>query len=105
MTPSAVFEDLKSRIAERPELVDEIGAIYQFNVDGEDGGSWIVDLSSAPGEVRSGEDDNADCIITMGEQDFVGIMTGAVDPQMAFMMGRIKVAGNFMLATKLRALI
>lgn len=105
MTPSAVFEDLKRRIAERPELVDEIGAIYQFNVDGEDGGSWIVDLRSAPGEVRSGDDDNADCIITMGEQDFVGIMTGAVDPQMAFMMGRIKVAGNFMLATKLRALI
>jgi putative sterol carrier protein len=105
MTPSELFEQMKSRIAERPGLVEEVGASFRFDVDGDDGGSWLVDLSEAPGQVRDGDGEDADCIITVNQADFVGIMSGDVDPQMAFMMGRIKVAGNFMLATKLRSLL
>lgn len=105
MTPSTVFANLEKKIAQRPELVDEVAGIYQFDVAGDDGGSWTIDLKTPPGAVRKGPTDDADCVIKLGESDFVGIMTGTVDPQMAFMMGRIKVAGNFMLATKLRALV
>jgi len=105
MNPSELFEQLQQRVASRPELVQEVGAIYQFDITGAEGGSWTVDLSNPPGAVRSGACEDADCIITVGQDDIVGIMTGKVDPQMAFMMGRVKVAGNFMLATKLRALI
>lgn len=105
MTPHELFDQMKTRIADRPELVDEVGAAFQFNITGDNGGSWVVDLREAPGEVRSGASDDADCVITVSEKDFTGIMSGDVDPQMAFMMGRVKVAGNFMLATKLRALM
>ncbi len=105
MSPGALFEELKQRVADRPQLVDEVAGIFQFDVEGEDGGSWVVDLKNPPGEVRSGASDEADCVIAVGRDDFVGIFAGNVDPQMAFMMGRIKVAGNFMLATKLRSLL
>lgn len=105
MPPAQLFADLQHRIAERPELVDEVGAIYQFDVTGPDGGSWTVDLRETPGGVREGAADDADCVITVSQQDLEGIFGGTVDPQMAFMMGRVKVAGNFMLATRLRALL
>lgn len=105
MNPANLFEDLKQRVEQRPELVDEVGGIFQFDVNGDDGGSWVVDLKNAPGAVRAGSSDEADCTISVGQDDFVGIFTGEVDPQMAFMMGRVKVAGNFMLATKLRSLL
>ncbi len=121
MTPEATFESLRSRIAARPELVDEVDAIFRFDVGGDQGGSWIVDLKNPPGsviDVQATEpaashdssqtptaDPPPDCTITVGQEDFVGIMGGQVDPQRAFMMGKIRVAGNFMLATRLRALI
>lgn len=105
MQPSEIFEQMTQRIAAKPDLVHEVGAIFQFNITGEDGGSWVVDLKNSPGSVISGTHDEADCVITVGQQDFDGIMSGELDPQAAFMMGRIKVAGNFMLATKLRSLM
>ena len=105
MTPSEIFEQLQQRINGRPELVQDVGAVYQFEVAGPDGGTWAVDLKTAPGKVSAGSSDAADCVIRVEQDDFAGIMSGEVDPQTAFMMGRIKVAGNFMLATKLRALI
>lgn len=105
MEPSVLFDQLRERIAGHPELVEEVAAVYQFNVDGPQGGSWIVDLRTAPGGVRAGAADDADCVISVGQDVLTGIMTGKVDPQMAFMMGKVKVSGNFMLATKLRSLL
>ena len=105
MQPAEIFAQMTQRVAAKPGLVDEVGAIFQFDVTGDEGGSWVVDLKNSPGSVANGTHDEADCVITVAQQDFAGIMTGEVDPQMAFMMGRVKVAGNFMLATKLRALM
>lgn len=105
MTPEKLFDQLARRIDERPELREEVGAVYQFDVSGDDGGSWTVNLRDEPIGVQTGASDDADCVITVGQSDLAGILDGSVDPQMAFMMGRVKVAGNFMLATRLRALL
>ncbi len=105
MSPDSIFDKLASRVSQRPELVDEVAAVYQFDVGGEQGGSWVVDLKNAPGSIRAGADADADCVITVNQDDLAGIMDGSVNPQTAFLMGRIKIAGNFMLATKLGALV
>jgi putative sterol carrier protein len=105
MNPIEIFEQMREKVAANPGLVDEVNAIFQFDVSGDDGGSWLVDLRNAPGSVAQGKSDEADCVVSVAQKDLAGIMDGSVDPQMAFMMGRIKVAGNFMLATKLKALM
>lgn len=105
MSPDTLFQNLSRRIEERPELRKEVGAVYQFDVSGPEGGSWTVNLRDEPIGVETGATDDADCVITVGPEDLAGILNGTVDPQMAFMMGRVKVAGNFMLATRLRALL
>jgi len=105
MQPAEIFEQMTQRVADKPGMVDEVDAIFQFDITGDEGGSWVVDLKNAPGSVVSGTNEEADCVITVGQDDFASIMSGEMDPQMAFMMGRIKVAGNFMLATKLRVLM
>ena len=105
MQPAEIFAQIEQRVAANPDLVDEVGAIFQFDVSGDDGGTWVVDLRNAPGAVSQGDREDADCVIGVSQQDLAGIVGGSVDPQMAFMMGRIKVAGNFMLATKLRAVL
>ena len=44
-------------------------------------------------------------MIAVSKDDLARIMGGSVNPQTAFLMGRIKIARNFILATKLGALV
>lgn len=105
MTPEEVFAKLERRIDGDPGLVDEVGGVFQFDVGGDGGGSWVVDLKNGSGGVTTGPASEPDCVISVDQEDLAGIFTGQVDPQTAFLMGRIKVTGNFMLATQLRALV
>ena len=83
------------------ERAADLGAKFQFNIDGEGGGSWIVDLTAESDWVSEGEAADADCTLAMKESDFLGILDRSVNPQMAFMMGKIRVAGNLALSLKL----
>ena len=56
--------------------------------------------------VRSaGAGDKGDCTLALSDSDFVQLMTGKLNPQSAFMKGKLKVKGNLMLAQKLSALM
>ena len=68
------------------------------------GGAWTVDLKNRPGAVKPGATSQPDCTLVMNVDDFVGLMTGKLDGQQAFMQGKLKVKGNMMLATKLNML-
>ena len=97
----AIFDEMGKRIEAKPELIEMVGAVYQFDVTGEDGGTWWVDLKNGPGGVHEGAAENPNCTIAMATGDFIELMTGKLDGQQAFMQGKLKVSGDMMLATKL----
>jgi putative sterol carrier protein len=93
-------EKLPQIISTNPEKAKEVGAIYQFNITGDGGGSWTVNLKDDL-SVTEGQGE-AECTIEVSTEDFAKI---AADPQGAgmqlFFEGKLKVEGDPMLATKL----
>lgn len=88
------------------DVVKATQAIYQFELSGEDGGTWFLDLKNKSGNVGYGEpSDRADVVMSMSTDDFVKMFSGKLKPTMAFMSGKLKIKGNMALAIKLEKLM
>ncbi len=81
------------------------GAVFQFHVSGETGGSWFVDLSREGDWVSEGEDEGADCTIALSEDDLTAIVDGQLNPNMAYMLGKLRITGNIGLSLKIPSLL
>ncbi|MEE9272053.1 MAG: SCP2 sterol-binding domain-containing protein [Robiginitomaculum sp.] len=57
----------------------------------------------ASGTEVSGDDNDADCTISISKDDFVGLSDGNLDPMTAFMSGKLKVAGDMSVAMGLQS--
>jgi len=104
-TPKEIFEvKIAENLKTEPEKVAGINAVYQFNVTGDDGGSWYVDVTGDP-TVSEGTKEGANCTITVASSDFVDIVEGRLNGQMAFMTGKLKITGDMGLAMKLQKIL
>ena len=101
-----VFEQhLPARLAAKPDVVSKIGAVYQFNVSGPEGGEWTVDCATPGGKVTAGSSPAARCTVTATDKDLLAIVNGKMNPQMAFMSGKLRIAGDIGLAMKLQLIL
>ncbi len=106
MTPKEIIEvKIAKRLKERPEDAKGIGVPVAINLTGEDAGRWIIDCSTNPAEVRADAVTKAQMTITMDGADFAKMASGELNPQMAFLAGKVKVDGNLGLAIKLGQLL
>ena len=99
----AVFEDI---VAKNPDVVKKINGIYQWVITDTKNGTeeYVIDVKNAPGSVYSGKvksGSKAGVTMTVGEQNFIGLMTGEANAQSLFMGGKLKLKGNMGLAMKL----
>ncbi len=102
--PKEYFEiKVAERLQEKPDAFLKINAVYQFNITGQIGGCWTVDLTKP--EVRAGEDESAQCVVTAEGDDFMKVISGEVNPQVAFMSGKLRIGGDMSLAMKLGEII
>ncbi len=88
-----------------PDKAKEINAVYQFNIEGDGGGKWTVDLTASGPSCKVGESGGkANCTITISHDDFKSLLGNPQLGMQLYFQGRLKVAGDPMLATKLQKL-
>jgi putative sterol carrier protein len=98
-TPQDVINHWTAKLLGDRRCAQQLDAVYKFVVDGATGGRWIVSCKD-PVSVSEG-DGPADCTVQTSADDFVALANGALNPQAAFIMGKIKISGNINLALRL----
>lgn len=88
----------------RPEKAAGLTATFNFKITGTDGGEWNARIVDGEGEMFDGLSPDADVTINAESDDWAQIVTGMLNPQMAFMTGKLTVDGDLGLATKLQTL-
>lgn len=97
-------EELPAAIAKNPDAAKEIGAKFQINITGDGGGEWHIDASASGPSAKAGNE-AADCTITIATDDFQKLVENPqANGMQLFFAGKLKVAGNQMLAMKLNKL-
>ncbi|HTN52408.1 MAG TPA: SCP2 sterol-binding domain-containing protein [Anaeromyxobacter sp.] len=101
-----VFErHIPGKLQAKPDVVQKINAVYQFDISGPDGGKWSVDCTAPGGKIAAGAVANAKCTVAATDRDFLAIVNGKLNPQMAFMSGKLKIQGDMGLAMKLQLIL
>jgi putative sterol carrier protein len=76
----------------------------QLNLVGAGGGNWFMKIKNQTLDVQDGSSDDANVEINMNVEDFLGIITGDLDPLKAFFMGKVKIVGDQSVVMKMVAL-
>ena len=101
-----VFEHhIPAKFQAKPDVVQKINAVYQFNISGPGGGAWTVDCTAPGGRIAPGSVPDARCTVSATDLDFLNIVNGKLNAQMAFMSGKLKIQGDMGLAMKLQQIL
>jgi putative sterol carrier protein len=100
--PEATLESVTNEL--RQATATDTGLGKRIKFDFGDSGVVMVDATTIP-NIVSNADEAADCTLAMSLPDYVRMAAGELNATVAFMTGKLKVAGDMALALKLDSLI
>ncbi len=92
------LQDITAEIRDKADSMDANGKTVKIDLQGD--GTIFIDGTTNPPTV-SNDDNEADVTLIISEDNFEGLIDGSLNPQMAFMMGKLKIDGDMGLALKL----
>ena len=102
-TPAEYFNELSGKL--NKDKVKGMNAVYQWDITGDDGGKWHVVLKDDDVKVGDGVAENPNITLTLETQNFMDLVNGKLNGQMAFLTGKLKIQGDMTLAMKLQSLL
>ncbi len=99
-------QKIPDALAANPDKAKDVAAVYLFKIAGADGGTWTVDLVSAPPTCLPGAVGSPQCTIECSDDDLRTMISGGMQAAMnLFFSGKLKVSGDPTLATRLTKLL
>lgn len=81
-----------------------VNAVFQFELGGDNGGTWHAVVADGTMELHSGAHDSPTTTIKMKADDYVKMTNGDLNGQMAYMTGKMKIAGSIPMAMKMKSI-
>ena len=102
MTPKEIFAEMPANL--NADAAKGMNSTIQFKLTGDGGGDYYVEIKDGTAKVSQGTAPSPNMTMTMAAQDYVDMITGKLNGQMAFMSGKLKIAGDMSLAMKMQTL-
>lgn len=99
-----IFEKIEKKVKAREDELKQYNALFKFDISGDQGGNWLVDLRPESYGVRK-EDSEADCTISSSDKDFIKLANKEMRPESALFRGKLKFSGDVKLAMQLSKII
>jgi putative sterol carrier protein len=96
------FDAMPSRF--NKEAARGLNAVFQFDLAGDGGGKWHVLIQNDQCQVKEGAHPSPNITISMTAQDYLDMLAGKLNGQMAFMSGKLRISGDMGLALRLQSL-
>ncbi len=100
-----MFKEIDLSVKNDPGRAGGLEAVYQFNLSGEESGTYHIVFNVNNSYAMEGEVENADCTMNMFTDDFKKMVDGKLNGTRAFMTGRLKIKGNMGLALQLQEIL
>ncbi len=105
MNTKEIFIEIEKRMDANPGKIAGIKGVFQFEITGADPGNYSVTIGDGRAKAVEGISDSANVTISMDSNDFMDMVAGRLDSITAFMGGKLKIAGDMMLAMQLQNLL
>ena len=89
-TVAEIFQTLPRRF--RADKAGDYETVIHFDISGKEGGLFTVHIHDGVCEVKEGLHGEPKCVVKTKDKTYRDIELGKANPQMAFMMGKIKVS-------------
>jgi len=87
-----------------PSAAKGLDAVFQFEITGDNGGTWNVAIKDGTCQVNEGSHPSPSVALTMSGDTWLGIVNNTTSGMQAFLTGKLKASGNIMLAQRIEQL-
>lgn len=98
-----VVDVIGERLRHNPDKARRIGGVFELEIEGEEGGTWVLDLDHAT--VLPTSDTPVETRLRMSASVFLDVVAGRMNEMHAFTSGRVLVEGDAGVAVRLREVL
>jgi len=100
-----VWQEIEKVMKEWPEPIQGMNTVYQYDITGDDSGTFQLLISNGTARVVEGTEATPDCTLTLSDKNFKKMIMGKLNGTAAFMTGKLKIQGSMGLALKLEGIL
>jgi putative sterol carrier protein len=105
VTVQQYIDRLVQKVETDPAGLKGVHGVYQFNIIGENGGTYQVKVQDQELEYTEGTPYTAHSTFSLSANHFEKLFKGELNPVMAVMSGKVKIKGDLSRAKKLQNVV